>query len=137
MLRDLGVGRTQALRLGGQWSRKVPTSSLETALDKARAAGLDIMVFVGNRGNIEIHTGPVNKLARVGDWTNVLDPGFNLHVDTRGIDSAWVVRKTCSDGEVTSLEMYDATGSNICLLFGRRKPGQKEQEGWRGLLASI
>jgi hypothetical protein len=37
------------------------------------------MCFVGNRGCIQIHTGPVKNIKIMGPWLNVMDPGFNLH----------------------------------------------------------
>ena len=53
------------------------------------------------------------------------------------IASAWVVRKATSDGVVTALELFDEKGEVIALLFGKRKPGQPESEGWRGLIATV
>jgi len=95
------------------------------------------MVFVGNRGMIQIHTGPVKTIRVMGPWLNVLDPDFNLHLRADLIASAWAVRKPTSDGIVTSLELFDAEGENIAMLFGARKPGTPELEGWRELIAGI
>ena len=71
---------------------------------------------------IQIHTGPVRQLRRTGPWYNVLDPKFNLHLDTTAIASSWVVNKPTSDGWVTSLELYAANGDLIAQFFGERKP---------------
>ena len=95
------------------------------------------MVFVGNQGCIEIHSGPIHSLKPMGPWLNVLDPGFNLHLREAAIDTAWVVRKPGEDGVVTSLELFDAAGEAIATLFGKRKPGQVEDPAWRALVGGL
>lgn len=138
LLVRFGVARTQAFRLAGpERARPVPAASLRRALTRAAASGLPIMVFVGNPGCIQIHTGPVAQLREAGPWFNVLDPGFNLHLRETAIDRAWVVRKPTDDGVVTSLELFDAQGEAIATLFGKRKPGQAEDPAWRALCAGL
>jgi putative hemin transport protein len=138
LLRELKVERTEALRAAGpEWARPVDRLAARTVLEWAAASGTPIMVFVGNRGNIEIHTGPVHNVKQVGDWYNVLDADFNLHLHEPGIDAAWVVRKPTVDGIVTSLELYAADGSQIVSFFGKRKPGTPELEQWRAAAAAL
>ena len=138
ILRNFGVGRLQALRLlGPEMARPVERLALRQLLQQAKAAALPIMIFVGSRGVLQIHTGPVQTLKQYGDWWNVMDPGFNLHLYEPGIASAWVVKKPTADGLVTSLELYDARGEVILLSFSKRKPGQIESDTWRDLLAAL
>ncbi len=138
LLRRFGVARTQAFRLAGpERARPVGRGSLRAVLEGAAGAGTPIMVFVGNRGCIQIHTGPVATLRAAGPWFNVLDAGFNLHLRESAIDTAWVVRKPTEDGVVTSLELFDAQGAAIATLFGARKPGQAEDPAWRALCAGL
>lgn len=138
MLRGLAVGRLQALRLAGsQFARSVAVESLATVLEVVRDNGTPIMVFVGNPGCIQIHSGPVTNLKRLGPWYNVIDPTFNLHLREDAIATAWVVRKPTRDGDVTSLELFDAEGFCFAQLFGRRKPGKPELEAWRAVLRAI
>lgn len=144
LLRKFGVTRTQALRLaegaegpGGPWTRRVSLEAHRQLFAWARDEDFPIMIFVGNPGMIEIHTGPVKRLKPTGDWFNIMDPGFNLHLHEPGIDSAWVVRKPTSDGIVTSLELYDPQGENILLSFSKRKPGQIESSIWAKRLADL
>jgi putative hemin transport protein len=134
LLRRFGLGRTQALRLADPaFAQAVDPGSLREVLEAAAGAGTPIMVFTGNRGAIQIHTGPVHKVAVMGPWLNVLDPGFNLHLREDHIAQAWVVRKPTVDGLVTSLELFDAEGETISMLFGERKPGRAELCAWRQL----
>ncbi len=138
LLRRFKVGRTQALRLiGNDLARSVTDDSLRRVLGEAAAREVEIMVFVGSRGCIQIHTGPVRKTQPMGPWFNVLDADFNLHVREDHIASSWIVRKPTSDGVVTSLELFDAAGETLALIFGKRKPGLPEAENWRGLIGDL
>jgi putative hemin transport protein len=138
MLRGLKVGRLQALRLAGSgFATAVPADSLARVLEDARDAQTPIMVFAGNAGCIQIHSGPVTNLKRMGPWFNVLDPTFNLHLREDAIASAWIVRKPTRDGDVTSLELFDKDGFCFAQLFGARKPGKPELEAWRALLSRL
>ncbi|MCQ4317959.1 hemin-degrading factor [Stutzerimonas zhaodongensis] len=134
LLKKHGAQRTQALRLAGrEWAERLPLNELSVLFEGAAAAQMPIMVFVGNRHCIQIHTGLVNNLRWMHHWFNVLDPDFNLHLDTRGITELWRVRKPSSDGVITSLEAIDADGELVVQLFGARKPGIPERDDWRAL----
>ena len=138
LLRKFKISRQAALQAAGtDLAQPVEVDTAERMLQAAAQSGLSIMCFVGNPGMIQIHTGPVAKLLRTGPWFNVLDPRFNLHLNTDAIDAAWVVSKPTSDGWVTSLEAYAANGDLIVQFFGERKPGKPEITAWRDLLSSL
>jgi putative hemin transport protein len=138
LLKRFGLARTQALRLAApEFVDRVEPASAQEVLSRAAQDGVSLMVFVGNPGVIQIHTGPVQRVVVMGPWLNVLDAGFNLHLREDHIAAAWVVRKPTSDGLVHSLELFDAGGNTIAMLFGERKPGQAERCDWRKLLASL
>lgn len=142
LLKRFGVSRWQAMQLArGHYTERKAPSAVERLLQAAAFEGEPIMVFVGNRGCIQIHTGPVRRVETLDlhgqTWVNVLDEGFNLHLLLDDVDSCWVVRKPTVDGEVTSLEVYDRRGRCVAMLFGARKPGQPESGAWRGLLRAL
>jgi putative hemin transport protein len=138
LLREFGVSRTQALRLGPpELVRQVDNHAIDRALRAAATQAQEVMIFVGSRGCIQIHTGPVERIVPTGPWLNVLDPDFNLHLKLEDVAQSWVVQKPTADGIVTSLELFDAQGNNILLFFGKRKPGIPEQESWRALVAAL
>ena len=138
MQRDLGLGRVQALHMvPGDGARRVRNDSFQASLTRAAREGLPVMVFVSNPGIVQIHTGPVHRLKRVGPWFNVLDPGFNLHLREDTIASTWVVRKPTRAGTVTSVEIFAEDGQQIAWLFGQRKSGEEESVIWRELAASL
>lgn len=117
------------MRLAGeQWAQPLATSELTVLMEQAAAREVPIMVFVGNRHCIQIHTGPVHNLRWMDSWFNVLDPDFNLHLQTRGVVELWRVRKPSVDGVITSLEAFDADGELVVQLFGARKPGMAERD---------
>jgi putative hemin transport protein len=117
-----------------QFAQRVDTHAARVLLEGAAANGTPIMVFVGNPGVIQIHGGPIKRVAVLGPWLNVLDPRFNLHLREDAIAEAWAVRKPTADGLVSSLELYANDGELIAQFFGQRKPGQPERCAWRQLL---
>lgn len=129
------VSRLTALRaVGPDLAQELPNDIAERMLVDVAARDIAFMCFVGNRGMIQIHSGPIKKLMRMGPWFNVLEPHFNLHLDTTAIVSSWVVNKPTADGWVTSIECYASNGDLIAQFFGARKPGTPELVGWRELL---
>lgn len=139
MLRKYKVSRTQALRLApaGDYAVKVENRAMRKMLEKVSERDQEIMVFVGNPGMIQIHTGKAKKLMEHGEWYNVLDPEFNLHVKEPSITDTWVVRKPTEDGVVTAIECFNSDGDQIVQFFGKRKPGIPELEGWRQIVAEV
>ena len=138
LLRRHQVQRPQAYRLvGAPLAYEVPRLAVSDLLDDLAVDGTPMMAFVGNRGAIQIHTGAISQVAWRGDWLNILDPSFNLHLDTRAITQAWIVRKPTVDGVVSSLEIFDDAGELILQLFGARKPGQPELPEWRRALGRL
>lgn len=137
LLRKFGVTRTQGLRFApAEHAYRVENTAVEHMLNAA-ANATSIMCFVGNPGNIQIHTGPIQKVLKMGEWINVMDPCFNLHLRMDLIVQSWVVKKPTDDGIVTSLELYDAENILIAQFFGERKPGKLELEGWREIVAQL
>lgn len=133
-----GVTRTQALRLAeGRFTERIPAAAVRATLEAAAAAATPIMVFVGNPGALQIHSGSIERLVETGPWFNVLDARFNLHLATGQIADVWIVVKPTADGDVTAVEAYDAAGQQIVQLFGARKPGVHERADWRALVASL
>jgi putative hemin transport protein len=138
MTRKFGVSRTQALRLAPEgYAKKIDSAKVVNVLEDASEKNLPIMVFVGNRGIIQIHTGEVKKTLWHQQWFNVMDPDFNLHLDVTKIAEAWIVKKPTEDGEVTAIEVFNKEGDFIVQFFGKRKPGIPELQEWKDLVADL
>lgn len=136
LLKRFGLCRTQALRLAPKgFAQQTDINNLKKVMQNCSEQQVPVMVFVGNNGCIQIHTGIVTKLVEMETWFNVLDPEFNLHLRQDAIATIWHVVKPSADGDINSLELYDKNGEMIMQLFGKRKPGLPELNEWRKVLA--
>lgn len=137
LLQRHDIARLDALRgIGADLAQQVPEGFAERLLVDVAEQSIPFMCFVGNHGVIQIHSGPVGIVRRTGPWFNVLEPHFNLHLNTTAIASAWVVNKPSKDGWITSMECFSPEGDLIVQFFGARKPGIPELTEWRRLLVS-
>ncbi|QLL59786.1 hemin-degrading factor [Empedobacter falsenii] len=139
MLRKFGVTRTQALRLAptDYHAKQISNEAIVQFLEKSAETQTPIMVFTGNKGNIQIHTGEIKRTMWHENWFNILDPDFNMHLDMSKIASTWIVRKPTEDGIVTAIEVFNDKGEIIVQFFGKRKPGIPELEQWREIVAEL
>lgn len=131
LIRKYNYSREFSLKAAnGKFSFKVSKVDLLNLMEKVSKLEMDIMIFVGNPGMIQIHTGKIQKLEPMGPWFNVLDPEFNLHLRTDLIESIWIVDKPTKDGLVTSIEVFDHEENLILQMFGKRKPGIPQSDLW-------
>lgn len=138
LLKKAHTTRTQALRLAGsEWAEPLATDALPQLFEQAAEQQLPIMVFVGNDQCVQIHSGTVTNLRWAGEWFNVLDPEFSLHLKAHAVTQLWRVRKPTAHGVITSWEAYDASGNLIVQLFGVRTQSTPESEQWRALAESF
>lgn len=138
LLKRHNLSRQQAFRLvEDDLACRVENSALAQLLETARRDGNEIMVFVGNRGCVQIFTGVVEKLAPMKGWLNIFNPTFTLHLLEDAIAETWVTRKPTADGHVTSLELFAADGTQIAQLYGQRTEGEPEQSQWRSQIDAL
>ncbi len=145
LLKKYNVDRINAIEIAeDRFTYPISVSSIKEMLEKAARQKLPIMIFAGNRGNIQIHQDKVRSIrllergnAGAEKWLNVLDPDFNMHLRIDLIRNAWVVKKPTKDGDVTSIECYDNKGELAVQFFGFRKPGRPELNEWKQLVDSL
>jgi len=138
MLKTLKLSRRQAVRMvGTDYAWLLDNDAVRAMFHHASEGEMPIMCFVGNRGCIQIHSGPVRSIKPMGPWINVLDETFHLHLRTDHIHEVWAVRKPTKDGHVTSLEVYAADGEMIIQFFGKRHEGESERDDWRFLAENL
>ncbi|MCG7519037.1 hemin-degrading factor [Ruegeria sp. Ofav3-42] len=134
----LKMNRLGAYRVAGEpFVRELSTDTVSQMFEQVRDQGLEVMVFVGNRGCIEIHGGPVESLKQIGPWFNVLDPRFNLHLRTDHIAEVWAVSKPTQRGPAVSVEAFDSEGGLILQVFGRRSGEKDHRPAWDELVAKL
>lgn len=138
MLRRLNLSRHQAVTsIDSDFAWPLNLGATQALLDGAKGTGLPIMAFVGNRGCIQIHSGPIEKVEPMGPWLNILDETFHMHLRLDHITEVWAVRKPTADGHVTSLEAFGADKKLIIQFFGQRQEGTDERTGWRSLVEGL
>lgn len=142
LVRRLRMNRLGAYRaVGAPHARPLPAGAVARALEQAAAEAVPIMVFVGNEGCIQIHSGPVRRIEPMGPWINVLDPRFNLHLRGDHVAEVWLVSKPTKRGPAVSVEAFDGEGRLILQLFGKRAEGATDTGAWdrlaRGLAEEV
>jgi putative hemin transport protein len=132
LLRKHNLSRQQAFRaVSDDLACRIENDALPRLLGAVREEGNEIMIFVGNRGCVQIFTGALEKLLPMRGWLNIFNSTFTLHLREDSVDEVWVTRKPTSDGHVTSVELFAKDGTQIAQLFGQRSEGHPEQEQWR------
>ena len=136
--RKFNVTRQQALRLAGiERAYQVSSTSVRQLLKIVRKHEIEIMIFVGSLGVIQIHTGLISHVVVEGPTLIVISSNFKLYFREDSIAYCWVVLKPTVDGVVTSLETFNAAEQNTSMFFGKRKPGEPELEAWRQVIAQL
>ncbi|SQI44424.1 Hemin transport protein hemS [Leminorella richardii] len=138
LLRKHNISRQQAFAaVDNDLAQRIDNQSLRQLLDMAKNDANDIMVFVGNRGCVQIFTGKIERVVPHGKWLNIFNRDFVLHLIEDDIVESWITRKPTKDGIVTSLELFAADGTQIAQLYGQRTEGQEEQSQWRKQLDKL
>ncbi|PZQ47517.1 MAG: hemin-degrading factor [Rhodovulum sulfidophilum] len=131
----LRMNRLGAYRVAAEpLTRRLAPGAIAACLEAAAGTGTPIMVFVGNRGCIEIHTGPIHRVATLGPWLNILDPGLDLHLRADHVAEVWAVDKPTRRGAALSVECFDAQGMLIAQFFGVNKAGPEALADWRRIV---
>lgn len=138
LVNRLGMNRLGAYRLiGADLARPLAPASITRMLEETAAGGFPFMIFVGNYGMIEIHTGPIHKVATMGPWVNILDPGTSLHLRADHVAEVYAVNKPTTLGMARSVECFDAEGELIAQFFGVLKDGPAATEPWAALIDAL
>lgn len=134
----LKMNRLGAYRIAGApFVRALSPEAANTMLERVQEAGIEVMIFVGNRGCIQIHNGPIRTLKPMGPWQNVMDPGFNLHLRLDKVAEVWAVEKPTQRGPAVSVEAFDAEGGLIFQVFGLGKEGRDSRPDWGRIVAAL
>ncbi len=138
LLKRHNLSRQQAFRLvGDDLACQVDNDAVARLLANAHQDANEIMIFVGNRGCVQIFTGAIEKVVPMKGWLNIFNPAFTLHLREDTIAETWITRKPTADGHVTSLELFAADGTQIAQLYGQRTEGEPEQTQWRAQVEAL
>jgi putative hemin transport protein len=143
MLRNHNIDRFSAMKLAeGECTFPFPSAKIPELLNQLSDKNMPVMIFAGNRGNIQIHQDVVKKIVPLHTddgkfWINVMDPDFNLHLRMDLLDKSWIVYKPSPDGPVWSIESYDINNEIAVQFFGLRKPGIPQPKEWKTLIDAL
>lgn len=138
LVNKLGMNRLGAYRLiGPDLARPLAPVSITRLLEETAAGGFPFMIFVGNYGMIEIHTGPIRKVVAMGPWINILDPGTSLHLRADHVAEVYAVNKPTVLGMARSVECFDAEGELIAQFFGVLKDGPAATDPWAAVIDAL
>ncbi len=131
---EFKLTREQAMRLAPQGVvQKIGPQGLRKLLDESAKQQMPIMAFLGNGAATQIYSGKISKTAASGDWYNVLDPQFNLHIRETALKSGYVVQRA----GVTSVEFFDKDGELVVTFFGVRERAKPQPQAWVDLTRSL
>lgn len=134
----LKMNRLGAYRIAGEpYVTKLNDAATHLVLRLAAERQIPVMIFVGNRGCIEIHGGPIEKIVPMGPWVNVMDARFNLHLLASEIVETYIVRKPTQRGMAISIESFDAKGQVITQIFPDRRDNPDVLEPWEALMNEV
>jgi putative hemin transport protein len=132
------MNRLGAYRIAGDhFAERLAPEALNAALIACSGGAVPMMLFVGNRGCIQIHSGPIHELKEMGPWQNILDPRFNLHLRLDHVAEVWLVEKPTRRGPALSIEAFTDEGSLILQLFGYRKEGEEDVEAFERMTRDL
>ncbi|MDO5603971.1 MAG: ChuX/HutX family heme-like substrate-binding protein [Paracoccus sp. (in: a-proteobacteria)] len=138
LVRRLKMNRLGAYRIAGApFARPLDVAAVPVLLDEVARTGAQVMMFVGNMGCIEIHSGGFGNLRPTGPWLNVLDARFNLHLRGDHVTEVWAVDKPTKRGPALSVEAFDENGDLIFQCFGMRGEKGGDPEAWAELVAAL
>nr|WP_299040501.1 ChuX/HutX family heme-like substrate-binding protein [uncultured Psychrobacter sp.] len=141
ILNKLEVDRASSYRQAPTGSAySLSLDAMSAVFEQARDSECPIMIFVGNSGLVQIQTGTVKTIKRMGDWINILDKShnnFTLHLKDKQLAQLWCVKRPTADGIVTCIEGFDQFGSSILTVFGQRMEGTSELAAWQKITADI
>lgn len=138
LLKRFSISRIAALRLAeSDFAQPLQLDQIESLLLRAAGQKIPIMVFVGNQGMLQIHSGTVSRVVRSQAWLNILDDHFNLHLLLESVQTLWLVKKPTQNGYVTSIEAFDEQGELVVTFFGERELDSPELQTWRELTESL
>ena len=124
MLRRTRISRHDAIRhVGADFAVQLSLEAADQLFERLPADEVPIMAFVRNPGILQIHSGPVRNIKQVGPWLNVLDTGFHLHLRKDRFAAVWLVRKPTKNGDIFSIEVFDANDEQVILINGDRRGG--------------
>lgn len=133
------VGRLQAFRLmNGDFTHELAAGAFPDLLKKLDATGEKVMVFVANRGFVQIFSGPAKAPKRVGHGWEIVHDQSKVFVPDSALNHLWLVNKPTAAGIISSLEIVsEAEDQALASIFGKHPHGDPQPASWLELLNTL
>ncbi len=134
-----GLGRLQALRLvGREFAVELAAGAFGELLAQLGGNGQEIMVFVANRGMVQIFSGPASDAKRAGHGWEIAHGAAKLYFPDTALHGLWLVHKPTAAGIITSLELVrEDEDQAVASIFGRHPHGDAQPAEWLELLEQL
>ncbi|PPD32667.1 MAG: hypothetical protein CTY19_11100 [Methylomonas sp.] len=98
---------------------------------------LPIEITVASPAALQLHQGPIQNLRVTGPWFNVLDEGFNLHLNETAVANIQIVCVQFQQHLLHGLLLRDRQAQIILSLFGEFTEATGECTIWRDFITSL
>ena len=123
--------------LGEEYATPLPYNTIELMLGVLAERELMTMIFVHNNDAAQSYSGPIKRLLRTGSWLNVLEPDFNLHLNTEQIGQVWLIVKPSENGWIHTLNVLDHNHNEVMIMTDNRHRGEEESFEWLTTIKSV
>ena len=133
------VGRLQAFRMmKGDYTHELAADAFPDLLAKLDKTGEKVMVFVANRGFVQIFSGPAKAPKRVGHGWEIIHEHSKVFVPDAALQHLWLVNKPTAAGIISSLEIVsEAEDQALASIFGKHPHGDPQPASWLELLNTL
>ena len=126
-----------AMVIGPDYSGTMPQTLPAQLIKAASTHQVPLLIFARNRGCLQVHNGPLNRIVPMGPWINVMDERFHMHLRTDCEHPVYLLRKPTRHGDVLSIEIIDPAGKDVLLITAVRTMEGGDDTAFRELLRSI
>lgn len=138
IVKEFGGNRPNIYQaLGNDYATSLPYDFIEQLLKHLSENKLSSMIFVQNEDAVQSHAGTTSRLLRTGPWFNVLDPHFNLHLNTELISQVWLITKPSNNGWVHTLNVFDHQKNEFMIMTDNRRRGEEESAEWFAAIQNL
>ncbi|MDQ0391576.1 ChuX/HutX family heme-like substrate-binding protein [Labrys monachus] len=110
-----------------------PELRLQPMLERIAGEGLPLSLDVANPAVRQRHRGPVHRIVRMGSWLNVLDPGFDWHLDEGALSMARVT----VEGGMPRLVLGLSGGGEAAILSLGEGAASGQEAAWRDIMGQV
>lgn len=132
------VSRIDAARIAeGEFTAQLDPAAYDVLFEQLMKQEAAIMFFAMNDGCVQISTGAITEINRTRGMLQLAEDDSRTLVSLPRVAQVWRVSKPTERGLIHSLELYDANGQILALLFGSEKGDSTSIVKWKDLLFAL